>query len=119
MKPLIISVFLLTVVQFSYGQETTTKDPLPNSKELETNLFQKRLSQQFSTLKLDLSSFSRTDIGDLNNELINYKGKITSVVYDDVNKTMDITHNSLISRDDMFEIIAKRNIKKAFVLSYE
>lgn len=117
MRQTIISALLLLSANISIGQIQSNPIDM-NSKEMENEVFMTRLSQQFHYMKLNLTSYSREEIGNINHELNTYKEKVTSIIYDDINKTMDITHNGLIKREDIYEVVLK-HISKNHIISYQ
>lgn len=120
-----VTFLLLFFVQLSFSQNNSTiakansYTNTTDSKETERALYNQKLSQESVTLKLNLSDISPTTINNLKEEMIGYDGKVTLVEWDNILKEMLITHNGLIKKKDVFEILEKYNISKSTIISYQ
>ncbi|MBI3517981.1 MAG: hypothetical protein HY062_01305 [Bacteroidetes bacterium] len=106
-KIVLLAVFLISFS--SYAQQNA------NVSEIQT--YQTRLSNTLTTLKLDVSGCSISNIKALKTEYENWHGKITSVNFDSQHMILSIEHNALWQQPEIFEMLEKYNISKGKIIS--
>jgi hypothetical protein len=111
MKNNLLLVFFLFSFLCSFSQT--------NVKTQEHQQYQEDLRNKVLTLNLDVASYDMNLLGELKDELLTFDGKVISVLLDEVNRTMKITHNALLSKEEAMQILTKHHILSTAIVSYQ
>jgi hypothetical protein len=112
MKTIPALIAFLITTHFSYGQIVV------DTKLLETQSFQNKLSTSYKTMVIHTTNISFVTLRQFKKELNGWNGKVISSQIDTIQKTFTITHNLLLKSAEMNEFLNKYNVKQSAILSY-
>jgi hypothetical protein len=110
-KQFLFIIFFLITVSI-YGQQTANQNS-------ETQVYQKHLKENVTTLKIDVANYSSTKINDLINEARDWEGKIKSANLDSQNMILSIEHNALWQQQEINEMLTKYGITSKKIISHQ
>jgi hypothetical protein len=87
------------------------------AKSVEAKIFQTRLSNKTTTLKINVAGSTINNLNNLKNEYDGWKHKINSVTIDQQNMVLSIEHNGLWQSQEINEMLEKYNIPKGKIIS--
>jgi hypothetical protein len=111
MKSLLFTIALFVAVN-TYSQTT------PNSGS-EKEIFNNRLAQVTSTLKLNLQGFQLSKINDLTTEYTAWTEKIIAIDLEPSTMVLSIKHNLLWQQQEINEMLTKYAISGKRIISHK
>lgn len=111
MKYLLAVLFSFIFSQIAFSQT--------DAKTLESNRHHDFLLSEVITLNMNVTGYSNDVLGAMKDEFLKWDGKVTSVIFDEVNMTMEIKHNGLFYKSETTGILEKFGIANTAIISYQ
>ena len=109
MKFLIIGIFTLFTFKV-YSQKETSYSNERAKYEAKRNI-------EATTLTFNLGGLSKNEQGKIKDDILNYKGKIISLILDEKSKVMTVTFLSILSKEKIYNILSYHGYKNNLIES--